>query len=171
MFNEVYNALLKTGISNPLIYLAQIAHETGNTNFSSRVSRENKNFSGIKFAKQAGATKGLKVTEYGHSSYYANFDTVQAWANSYYKILKRIGALTAENTRELAEILKVGKYYEAPVSEYLNGLNYFYTKLKAKLLATEIIKTVEKNKTSIFSSFIVGLSIAVLSGMILKNGK
>ena len=170
MFNVVYRAILNTGIKDPLLYLSQIGQETGNVNFTSKVSKADNNFSGIKFANQPGATRGTKVTEYGHTSYYAHFDTVQDWANAYYKILKRIGALEATTTDELAHILKLGKYYEAPEKDYARGLKYFYTKLKAKLIANEIVDTVKKNETPILGTIATGVAIALIVKY-LSNGK
>ncbi len=91
-------AALKTAGFNPAIVpilLGQVAHETAYKGlpFNSPVSQKNTNYSGITWINkptQKNAVKGsqlnIKETK-GKPVYYAKFNSLQDWANDYYRIL------------------------------------------------------------------------------------
>lgn len=96
--------------------LYQAYHESGA--FSSDLSKFN-NLTGIKFANQPGATRGTTP------NHYANFNSLNAWADALVKIISRGGdnaPILAKTVEDYAHRLKENKYYEDTEDNYLHGL-------------------------------------------------
>ena len=143
---RIYDALklLKLPQDTIRLALSQVMHETGVFAGSQRASGVN-NFSGITFSGSAeqlksGAYKSNislpnaelpkdakgKVIE-SKRIFYAGFPTVTNWANEYIRILsKGSKPIQAINTVDFANRLKKNGYYTDLVSNYVNGLNFFY---------------------------------------------
>lgn len=110
----------KTGVPANLVY-AQLALESSHG--TSKVSRTDNNFSGIKFANQKGATKGSPSPE---GDNYAHFKSIGDFANAYADLLNSGYNLKGvTNAQQFAHALKNGKwgaYYGAPESSYASNL-------------------------------------------------
>lgn len=122
---QAATALLSAGMSAAFLplALAQLAHETAG--FKSRVMAVDNNLSGIKFINSAtiqkGATKGSASPE---GNYYARFESINAWARDYIRIISRgtNPPIKATDTATLATRLKANGYYTDTVSNYAAAL-------------------------------------------------
>lgn len=118
------NQLNKLGL-----VLLQMAHESGG--FTSHVQSTNNNFTGIKFANQEGATKGVLSPE---GDYYANFSTPYYWAKSYYhELTKKSNPLGATSIEDFAKRLKDNGYFTASLADYTAALKSWVNTINKKL--------------------------------------
>lgn len=141
--NALTNALKSKGVSLRLLptMLQQVLHEAGGFKFASKASdlaKTDNNLSGIMFInkpKQKNAVRGsqmpLKDTG-GKVAYYANFLTVQDWANDYIRILSEYKSKPLEATDEadFAKRLKDSGYYGATYESYLAALKSWAATVK-----------------------------------------
>jgi len=125
------NLFLRIGVNQQLIpiLVAQVAHET--KNFTSYGLTKRNNGSGIIWINkpyQRNATKGDPLPE--DSKYnYANFDTLQDWANDYVRILSRGGdqaPIKQTNIKDFVAALKNIKYFTANENTYQKAVQKFY---------------------------------------------
>lgn len=98
----------------PVTYaLAHVMHESNN--LQSNLSRNYNNLSGIKYIGQHGAKQGPKSPE---GDYYAAFDTLQAWANDYARILRlnkgKGSPITAPTANDFLQRLYANGYFTDP---------------------------------------------------------
>jgi hypothetical protein len=101
------------------ILVAQAAHETGN--FTSPVFLANNNFFGMRHPKiRRTLSRGSNL---GHAKFDSLQDSVNDFAIwwTYFNMPRE-----ALNIEDYVLLLKQKGYYEAPVSEYLRGVNHFY---------------------------------------------
>ena len=111
------------------LVLLQMAHESGG--FTSHVQATNNNFTGIKFANQEGATKGVLSPE---GDYYANFSTPYYWAKSYYhELTKKSNPLGATSIKDFAARLKANGYFTASLESYTAALKSWINTINNKL--------------------------------------
>lgn len=101
---------------DPSLIFGQLMHETGN---GEHLAGKN-NYGGVTFAGQKGASKGSAQPD-GPGNY-ADFDSLDDFANAYKKILDNMGVSGASNADEYAKILRSKGYYTAPESEYAASL-------------------------------------------------
>ena len=140
---QVKALLLKAGFpaENIKLFLAQAMTESGGKSFNSNVAVKNNNLTGIVFigkAFQKNAKQGLPmpkadITVKSGKGFYAHFNTLQDWANDYYRILSLDrGAgkpINATTTADLAHRLKVNGYYGASESDYAKLLSINHNKI------------------------------------------
>lgn len=126
---------------NPLLLdtiMAQLAHETGG--FKSKLTLKN-NLSGIKYSVNGyGKNSGILPPKNEGKTPYAMYDTIDDWAKDHFRIIKRIGAHKATNTKQFAEMLKKGNYYTDTLSNYTRALISWLPQVKG--LTPEIKKTI-----------------------------
>ncbi len=136
---RVKDLLLKAGFPHGTInlFIAQVMFETGG-NFESRVAKEDNNLSGIVFINksyQKNATKGRAKPGGEIAGNYAHFASLEDWARDYYRILtlnKGLGRpIDATNTTDLVARLKQNFYFEGNQTNYLAGVNKYYSQLTA----------------------------------------
>ena len=131
---EAKNAIAKVLAENNKLdklglVLLQMAHETGG--FTSHVSSANNNFTGIKFAKQEGATRGILSPE---GDYYADFQSPYYWAKSYYhELTKKSNPLGATSIEDFAARLKKNRYFTASLESYTKALKSWVNTIQNKL--------------------------------------
>jgi len=120
MFNQVRDFMVRAGIRlDTANYIAaQSGHETGN--FLSKIFRENNNLFGMKLA----LIRPTRATgkKYGHASYDTVEDSMEdylLWAN--FVDMPR----SFRDPEEFVLWLKLKGYFEAPIEEYLEGVNHF----------------------------------------------
>lgn len=83
--------------------------------YTSPLYKQHNNATGIKYAKQKGATQGAND--------YAYFDTWQNWAAAYvHELTKGSNPSGAQSIEDFATRLKANKYYEDSYSNYVAGL-------------------------------------------------
>jgi hypothetical protein len=125
------NLFSRIGVNQQLIpiLISQVAHETGG--FKSKGLLTRNNASGIIWANspnQLNASKGDPLPE-DDRYYYANFDTLQDWANDYIRILSRGGdqaPIKQKNVTDFVAALKKNKYFSADQSIYEKAVQRFY---------------------------------------------
>jgi hypothetical protein len=136
-------AALKTAGFKPVIVpilLGQIANETAykGVPFNSPVSQKNTNYSGITWINkptQKNAVKGsqlnIKETK-GKPVYYAKFNSLQDWANDYFRILSggKNSPLSTTDTAIFVNRLKERGYFTDDTTTYLKNVNYWLDKFK-----------------------------------------
>ena len=116
---DVYLRLIEAGFTpiTAQYITAQAAHETAN--FTSQVFRENNNIFGYKYVGQWRA-KGEKN---GHADYKSIEESIQDY--SYYYRMAGYPKVFFSLT-DFVTSLKRNKYFEASLTEYLNGVKHFY---------------------------------------------
>jgi hypothetical protein len=116
---DVYLRLIEAGFSpgTAQYITAQSAHET--SNFSSKIFIENKNLFGYKYVGQWRA-QGEKN---GHAYYKSIADSIADYSY-YYKMAGY--PKTFLNIPDFVSALKINRYFEAPLQEYITGVKYFY---------------------------------------------
>lgn len=114
----------------PLV-MHQLAVESAG--FTSNISANDNNFSGIKYFGQKQAVKGAPVpnSEYikgaKFGNFYAKYDTVNQWAEDYLNVLQKFGnPLDANTLEDFATRLKNGNngrsYFQATLPDYIKAL-------------------------------------------------
>lgn len=150
VFNDIVAAMRRAGANDRIAHYAgfQAALETGG--FTSNVMKQNGNYSGIKYAKQAGATQGTKSPE---GNYFAKYATMDDWARDLMRLLSfRARAVDATSIDDYAARLKQSGYYGSSESSYAAGMKR-YEKLYAGYKAAEaavknpIVKPAEKKES------------------------
>jgi hypothetical protein len=123
-FEEVSRLLLNTGVPANIVpwAAAQVAFETNG--FTSRVSKDDANFSGIKWINKPyqDATKGRPAPEGGNYAHYADRN---AWAKDFKRVISIGGQGAAINARSLSDYvarLKNNGYFTSDAGAYLRGL-------------------------------------------------
>lgn len=102
--------------TDPSLIFGQLMHESAN---GSHTAGKN-NYGGVTYAGQEGASKGAKQPD--GNAYYANFDSLDDFANAYKKILDRMGVSGTKDADKYAHKLSQKGYYTAPESEYAASL-------------------------------------------------
>lgn len=124
---EIFSILLASGLNETLsrYALAQAAHETGG--FTSAIFKSNNNLFGMKYAGQ--------VNSLGAKNGYANYLTINhsiadfvAWYTRHRTSVFSL-PLFINSLSSYVRFLKNNDYFEAPESEYLNGVTHFYNQL------------------------------------------
>lgn len=107
--------------------LAQSAHETNG--FTSSIFKSNNNLFGMKYAGQ----KHAAGEKNGYAYYITLNDSVLDLTDWYNRHRNKIFSLPAfiNSLSSYVRFLKNNDYFEAPESEYLNGVTYFYNQLFA----------------------------------------
>jgi len=130
---NIYLLLKSNGLNDVLskFATAQAAHETAilGIPFMSSVFKNNNNAFGMKYAGQVNA-QGEK----NGYAYYINLNNSVkdfiAWYNRKRQLLFSF-PLYINSTASYVRFLKNNNYFEAPESEYLSGVNYFYKQIFA----------------------------------------
>ena len=108
---------------------AQASHETAVNGipFESFIFKNNNNCFGMKYAKQI---NGLGEKN-GYANYLSIDQSVQDFGNWYNRRRNSLISLPLVITtlESYVNFMKNNKYFEAPESEYLKGVQYFYNKL------------------------------------------
>ncbi len=130
---NIYLLLKSNGFNDVLskFATAQAAHETAvmGIPFMSSVYKNNNNAFGMKYAGQ--------IYAQGEKNGYANYinvnNSVKDFVNWYSRHRGSIFSLPLYigSVESFVRFLKNNNYFEAPESEYLSGVNYFYKQLFA----------------------------------------
>jgi hypothetical protein len=134
-FRNIQDLLTRNGVPQPVAGWAAAAvfHETGD--LTSRVSKADKNYSGIKWINKPyqPATKGGPAPRNEGGGNYARYKSTVDWAKDYARILKLSPGRPYQATSipDFAARLKANKYFtDNPVS-YARGVQSFYNKYTA----------------------------------------
>lgn len=139
---KLQDSLISTGLGGTSLKLAlaQLLVETGNFTSKSQVATLNNNYSGIKYINKPYqvASKGSPVPaaervqpETSPYNYYAKFDSPEAWAKDFKRILS-LGTkkpILALDTTEYVKRLKNNHYFGGNETTYLKNINYYFEKL------------------------------------------
>jgi flagellum-specific peptidoglycan hydrolase FlgJ len=121
MKDRLYNILIANGFAwqQARLIVAQAAHETAG--FTSPVFLTNNNPFGMKEAKVRQTT--ARGTRLGHAWYNSIEEAVQDYKLwwQYNRMLSFYGSAEV-----FANVLKTKGYYEASISEYVKGMNYWF---------------------------------------------
>ncbi len=114
--NKIIAAMKRQGIRNDILqYIVYQAYHETNGFTDPKYTRYN-NPTGIKYAKQKGATMGANG--------YAYFDNLNSWAAAMkHEITKGANAEGAGSMQEYVQRLKKNGYFEDSVENYFNGLS------------------------------------------------
>ena len=114
----------KLGVDSSIIY-AQLAQESAS---GSTTSGKN-NYGGVVYTGAKGETKGSHQPD--GSGYYANFKTLDDFANTYMKTLKSMGVKSGMSISDYAKLLSKKGYYTAAESTYEKNMKSLAKNYKA----------------------------------------
>lgn len=123
IIKKIYDALISAGYSERFarFVVAQSAHETGG--WKSAIFRLNHNLFGMKLPKKR------KTTAIGEKQGHAIYRSIEQSIEDFILYLRSQGyPLDCVSVGEYCNILVKKGYFEAPVSEYLEGLERNYKK-------------------------------------------
>lgn len=144
--NVLNDSLINAGIPEEKrrFLISQILFETGKFTAKSNVAKLNNNFTGIKWINKPyqKARQGSSVPMSERKSpannplnFYALFDSFDAWAQDYKRILSTFGSKPIEATTltDFVNRLAKNKYFDTTrpdaIKNYYNGLKYYFDKL------------------------------------------
>ena len=134
VLTNVSNALLAAGMPANVLYfaLSQVLYETAA--FSSNLSTDDNNYSGIIFINddttQLNSYQGLPFPG-SNSYYYAGFYSVKDWATDYMRVIELGTAdpLQSSTVNDFATALKQNNYYTQDEPTYAAGMQHYYNLL------------------------------------------
>lgn len=128
LMQQGYQALIDAGFTPPVLKMAMAQAMFESAAFSGNIEVQNVNFSAIVFinnpAVQINATQG--------TSDFANFATIDDWANDFYRVLN-LGPgypINATSLSDFVNRLEQNNYFgNGDPTAYLNGVTYYYNLL------------------------------------------
>lgn len=140
-YRQIRDLLKGQGLPAPVAGWAAAAvfHETGD--LTSRVSKQDHNYSGIKFINKPyqDATKGTPAPKNEGGGNYARFSSTAKWAKDYARILKLKPAEPAKATslKDFVSRLHNNKYFTDNPANYEKGVQFFYNKYAGNAVAAD----------------------------------
>lgn len=110
---------------DPSVIYAQLAQESG----SGSITSGKNNYGGMTYTGAKGSSKGSHQPD--GSGYYANYDSLDDFANAYMKTLKNMGVKSGMSISDYAKLLSQKHYYTGDESTYERNMKSLAKNYKA----------------------------------------
>jgi flagellum-specific peptidoglycan hydrolase FlgJ len=110
---------------DPSVIYAQLAQESG----SGSITSGKNNYGGMTYTGAKGSSKGSHQPD--GSGYYANYDSLDDFSNSYMKTLKNMGVKSGMSISDYAKLLSQKHYYTGDESTYERNMQSLAKNYKA----------------------------------------